>query len=68
MSNSFKEANQSRVILKMKLSHYAWYQSSYVLSSNDSYYIGVTVKRFDSIIKNIIPKYISGVSVKIFVD
>jgi hypothetical protein len=66
--STFKEANQGRVHLKMKLCNYAWYQSSDVLSSIHSYYICVAIKRLDSNIKDIIPKYINGVPVKIFLD
>lgn len=62
---TFKEANQIRVKLKMKLSDYCWYSSSSVLTTSDDCYIAVFVKKIDDNVKNTIPKYVKDVAVKI---
>ena len=62
---TFKEANQIRVKLKMKLSDYSWYSSSSILSSSEDYYIAVFVKKINEDIKNIIPKNIKNLPIKI---
>jgi hypothetical protein len=62
---TFKEANQIRVKLKMKLSDYSWYSSSSVLTTADDCYIAVFVKRVDDMVKNTIPKYVKDIPVKI---
>ncbi len=61
---TFKEANQVRVALKMKLSMYAWYSSSSVVSENDGYSIVVTCKRLDNQVRKLVAPVISGVSIK----
>lgn len=69
--STFKDANQARVHLKMRLSNYYWYNFSDVLSYTSnmgSYYIGVSVKYLNQKIKKAIPNYINGTPVKIFVD
>lgn len=61
---TFKEANQIRTVLKMKLSSYSWYASSGVFSGEDDYYIIVSVKKIDNHVRKIIPPVIDGIMVK----
>lgn len=63
--STFHEANQVRLALKMKLSQYAWYNSSVVLSSEDGYSILVRVKQVDNKVRKIIAPVIDGVSIKV---
>lgn len=65
---SFKEANQTRVALKMKLSNYAWYSGSGVIVNNDDYIIVVTVNELNNNVRKIIPPVIDGVEVKVEVN
>ena len=61
---SFSEANQARLIVKMKLSQYGWYTSSSVVSESDGYSVVVGVKTINNAIRKIIPPVVNGVSVK----
>lgn len=61
---TFKEANQVRVALKMKLSVYSWYSSSAIMSENDGYSIVVSVQNLDNKVRKIITPVIDGVSIK----
>jgi hypothetical protein len=63
--SGFREANQVRVALKMKLCNYAWYSSSAVLAIDDGYCVMVTVKHMDNAVRKTIPPVIDGVSVKV---
>jgi len=62
--SSFKEANHVRVSLKMKLSNYAWYSSSGVLSSEDGFYVVVNVNKIDNTVRKVIPPVVDGITVK----
>lgn len=66
--STFSEANQIRLILKMKLSQYAWYSSSTVLSIDDGFGVVVGVKQLDNAVRKLIPPVIDGVSVKTEVE
>ena len=66
--STFKEANQIRIQLKMKLSNYCWYHSSSVLLSSDDYYIGISVKSLDNQVRKVVPPHIDGVSIKLFTE
>jgi len=61
---TFREANQVRISLKIKLSMYAWYSSSTVGSIDDGYSVVIHVSRLDNQIRKIIAPIINGVSVK----
>jgi len=63
---TFKEANQIRIQLKMKLASYSWYVSSGVFTSAEDYYIGVFVKKIDNNVRKIISPTINDISVRIF--
>jgi hypothetical protein len=61
---TFKEANQVRAALKMKLSFFHWYSASGVFSGDGDYYIVVSVKKLDNFVRKNIPAVINGVTVK----
>jgi len=62
--SSFKEANQVRAALKMKLSNYSWYSASGVFTDDADYIIVVTVKKLDNQVRKLIPPVVDGVSIK----
>ena len=61
---TFKEANNVRIALKMKLSVHSWYCSSSVVTEADGYSVVIVVKRLDNQIRKHITPVVSGVSVK----
>lgn len=61
----FKEAHQVRIALKMKLSNYAWYENSKIVLDGDDYHVIISVSKITNQIKQLIPKNINGVIVKI---
>jgi hypothetical protein len=63
---TFFDANQVRLMVKMKLSNYSWYHDCCVVSNdNDSgYMVLVGIKRLDDKITKIIPKKVNGVIIK----
>jgi len=63
--STFKEADQVRVALKMKLAQYSWYKSCTALPVNDGYGIVVVVKRVDNTVRKIIAPVIDGVTIKV---
>lgn len=65
---TFREANQVRVVLKMKLCNYAWYRASIVSGVSDGWGIIVTVKHIDNKIRKLIPPVIDSVSIKTEVE
>lgn len=67
MTNFF-EANQARLVLKMKLSAYSWYSSSTVISETDGYSVVIGVKVLDNQVRKLIPPVVNGISVKTAVE
>ena len=65
--NSFKEADQVRLILKMKLSNYCVYKGSSVIVNDDKYAVLIQVSKLNNYIKNI-PLSVNGIKVKIDVN
>lgn len=61
---TFKEANNVRVSLKMKLSQYAWYNSSAVIFTSDDYSVVIYVKRLNNFVRKTISPVINGISIK----
>jgi len=61
---TFKEANQVRIALKMKLSQYSWYSSSAVMSESDGYSVLVLVKKLDNFTRKNIAPVVDGVSIR----
>lgn len=61
---AFRDANQVRIALKMKLSNYAWYKSSAVSGVADGWGVVVGVKKLDNKVRKLIPPVVDGVSVK----
>lgn len=66
--STFGDANQVRLMLKMKLSQYAWYSSSTVLSNDDGFCVVIGVKQLDNTVRKLIPPVIDGVSVRAEVE
>lgn len=66
--STFREANQVRAALKMKLSNYAWYNSSCVLYDKDDFYIVVHVKKIDNQVRKTIPPVYDTISVRTELD
>jgi len=62
--STFKEANQVRLALKMKLSQYSWYISSTVIVDNEGYSVLIVVKHVDNNVRKIISPVINGVGIK----
>lgn len=65
---SFFEANRVRLSLKMKLSQFYWYSSSYVVSEKDGYSITVCVKKINNLVKKTIPPVINSVSIRTILE
>jgi len=61
---SFREANQVRLAMKMKLSSYSWYSSSAVTFQDDGYSVVIGVKQLDNKVRKLITPVVDGVSVK----
>lgn len=66
--SSFKEANQVRLALKMKLSQFAWYSASGVLTDDADYLIVITVRKLDNQVRKMVPPVIDGVSIRTEVE
>lgn len=62
--STFKEANQVRVALKMKLSVYAWYKGSAVSSASDGWGVTIWTSKVDNTVRKAIPPVIDGVAIK----
>jgi hypothetical protein len=61
---SFKEANQARLGLKMKLCVHEWYCSSRIMPDRDGYEVVVEVRRLDNQVRKVISPVIGNVSVR----
>jgi hypothetical protein len=66
--STFSSANQVRLLLKMKLSMYAWYNSSTVMSTDDGFGVVIGVKYMNNNIRKLVPPVVDGVSVKAEVE
>lgn len=66
--STFSAANQVRLSLKMKLSMYAWYSSSTVVSTDDGFSVVIGVKQMDNHIRKLVPPVIDGISIKAEVE
>jgi hypothetical protein len=62
---TFKEVNQVRLALKMKLCYYHWYNSSVIVADGDGFSILVLVKVLDNKVRKVISPVIDGVSVRV---
>lgn len=60
----FKDANQVRLQLKMKLSVHSWYVNSRVQTESDGYSIVIGVRQMDNTVRKLVPQVVDGVSVK----
>lgn len=61
----FKEANQVRVSMKMKLSMHAWYSSSAVVAEGDGYHVVVVCKQINNQVRKMVAPVVNGVSIKL---
>jgi hypothetical protein len=66
--STFSEANQVRLVLKMKLSQHSWYSSSTVVSVGDGFGVLIGVSHIDNQIRKLISPVIDGVSIKTEVE
>jgi hypothetical protein len=64
MTNSFSGANQVKLAIKMKLSHYSWYKTSFVEMESDEWVVVVCVSKLDTAIKKIIPVVCNGITIR----
>jgi hypothetical protein len=62
---TFFEANQARMSLKMKLSNFAWYNWSVVISEQDGYSILINVKKIDNSVRKLVAPVVKGVSTRL---
>jgi hypothetical protein len=62
--STFSEANQVRLMLKMKLVQYFWYSSSTVIAADDGFCVVVGVKQLDNAVRKLVAPVIDGVSVR----
>ena len=66
MSATFKEANQVRAALKMKLSQWSWYRASSVEVDGEDWAVVINSSRpIDDSIRKAVPPVYEGVSVRI---
>lgn len=61
--HTYNEANQIRLILKMKLYSYRWYANSEVRPDKEGYRIVILVKEINTKVKRYIPKKINEVNI-----
>jgi hypothetical protein len=66
--STFAEANQVRLILKMKYSQYAWYKSSRVFAISDGFGIIIGASHVDDKVRKLVAPVVNGVSVKTEVE
>ena len=62
---TFREANQARLQLKMKLSVHEWYSSSIVVPDSDGYAVVIGVSKKTNEIKKTISPVMGNVSVRV---
>jgi hypothetical protein len=65
---TFKEANQVRVELKMRLSNHSWYKSSSIITDNDGYSVLIEVKEINNSVRKAIPPVINNIEIKTEAD
>ena len=66
--STFREANQVRTSLKMKLSNYSWYKSSRINTAPDGWEIVIVVKKLDNKVRKVISPVVDGISIRTEVD
>jgi len=62
---TFFEANQVKLILKMKLSNYSWYEGASVIFEKDKFYVLVSVSKITKEVKKTTPSKINDVIVRL---
>ncbi len=66
--STFREANQIRTVLKMKLSNYSWYRGSGIFAVSDGWGITILVGELNNKVRKLIPPVIDGVTIKTEVE
>lgn len=59
------EANQVRLILKMELSNYSWYEGVSVVFEKDKFLVLVSVSKFNKKVKKLVPSKLNNVIVRL---
>lgn len=62
--STFNEANQVRLMLKMKFSQYAWYSSSVTFNVDDGFGVIISVNYLDNSVRKLVAPVVNGVVVK----
>ena len=62
--STFREANQVRTALKMKLATHSWYKGSTVCACNDGWGVVIASKKLDNSVRKVVPPVVDGVSIK----
>ena len=63
--HTYNEANQVRLILKMKLHSYSWYSSSEVRPHKEGYSVAILVSEINKKVKRYVPKHINNVPISL---
>lgn len=64
----FREANQARIALKIKLSYHAWYKGSVVCAVSDGWGVLVYTKKIDNSVRKVVPPVLNGVAIRTEVE
>lgn len=62
---TFFEATQVKLILKMKLSNYSWYEGASVIFEKDKFLVLISVSRINKKVKKTVPNQVNNVIVKL---
>ena len=66
---TFFEASQARLILKMKLSNYAWYNDSCVVTDDEEdFAVLIGVSKINQKVRKIIPKKLNDVFIRLKIN
>jgi hypothetical protein len=63
--HTYNEANQVRLILKMKLYSYSWYNNSEVRPHKEGYSVAIIVREINKKVKRYIPKHINNIPINL---
>lgn len=62
---TFFEATQAKLILKMSLSNYSWYEGISVIFEKDKFLVLVSVSKINNMVKKIVPNKVDDVIVRL---
>jgi hypothetical protein len=63
--STFREANQVRLMLKMKLSHYSWYNGSLVAPDADGFQVVIHASHIDNQVRKVVSPVVNGIGIKL---